>query len=163
NTPASQALASAIGGTLRPVDTNSAGQCGQHRLMGAPTDADAIVASLADPAAFGTLFDRYATTLHRYFLRRVGAADADGLMGETFLIAFERRGAYDTARPDARPWLYGIATNLVARHRRSEARRLRATARLGARPEPDEDSAQRATDAVAASRLLPDVMAAVQC
>src|SRR6266545_5598315 len=28
------------------------------------------------------------------------------------------------------PWLYGIATNLIARHRRSEARRLRAMASL---------------------------------
>ena len=35
-------------------------------------------------------------------------------------------------RPLARPWLYGIATNLVAKHRRGEARRLRAVARLAA-------------------------------
>jgi RNA polymerase sigma-70 factor (ECF subfamily) len=32
--------------------------------------------------------------------------------------------------PDARPWLFGIATNLVRRHRRSERVRLQAYARL---------------------------------
>ena len=45
--------------------------------------------------------------------------------------------------PDARPWLYGIATNLLARHRRGEARRIGATARLLSRqrPAPDETRA----------------------
>jgi RNA polymerase sigma-70 factor (ECF subfamily) len=130
--------------------------------MGTPSDAEAIAASADDPAAFGVLFDRYATTLYRYFVRRVGPNDADGLMGEVFRIAFERRASFDTGRPEARPWLYGIATNLVARHRRTEARRLRATARLEARREPPEDTSQRATEAVAASRVLPEVITAIK-
>ena len=130
--------------------------------MGAPSDAEAIAASADDPATFGVLFDRHATTLHRYFVRRVGPNDADGLLGEAFRIAFERRESYDLVRSDARPWLYGIATNLVARYRRSEARRLRATARLEARPVHHDDSAQQATDAVAASRLLPQVLTAIK-
>ena len=121
-----------------------------------------IVASLEDPAAFGALFDRHATTLHRYLVRRVGADDSDGLLGEAFRIAFERRGSYDPDRPEARPWLYGIATNLVARHRRSEARRFKATVRFQARPHHDDDPGQRATEAVAAARVLPGVLAAIQ-
>src|SRR3954453_7991847 len=104
-------------------------------------DADAIAASADEPAAFGVIFDRYATTMHRYLARRVGPGDADDLLGETFRIAFERRGSYDTTRPLARPWLYGIATNLVARHRRTEGRREAATARLGA--ETDADATER--------------------
>ena len=74
-----------------------------------------------DPSreAFGVVFDRHATSLYRYLLRRVGAGDADALNGEVFRIAFERRADYDPHRPDARPWLYGIATNLVADHRAS--------------------------------------------
>ena len=43
--------------------------------------------------------------------------------------AFARRDAYDVARVDARPWLYGIATKLLHKHRRSEERRRRAYAR----------------------------------
>jgi RNA polymerase sigma-70 factor (ECF subfamily) len=121
------------------------------------TDAEAIAAG---DESFGALFDRHATTLHRYFARRVGWSDAEALMAETFRIAFERRSTYDTSRPDARPWLYGIATNLVARHRRAEGRRLRATARLEVGHAPDES--QRVVDAVAASVVLPDVVEAIR-
>lgn len=130
--------------------------------MTEPTDAEAISTSLVDPAAFGTIFDRYATTLHRYFTRRVGPDEADALMSDAFAIAFERRSTYDVTRPLARPWLYGIATNLVARHRRAEARRLRATVRLWARRETGDDVAQRTADAVSASALLPDVVEMIE-
>ncbi len=37
-----------------------------------------------------------------------------------------RNARSDPARGSVRPWLYGIATNLVAQHRRSESRRLEA-------------------------------------
>ncbi len=110
-------------------------------------DCDIVSASLAEPARFGELFDRHATVLHRYIVRRIGPADADALVGETFRIAFERRASYDCGRPCARPWLYGIATNLVAKHRRSEGRRIRAVARLAAAR---DDSPGEFADAVAA-------------
>src|SRR5207248_8700149 len=94
------------------------------------TDAEVIVCSLESPGSFGELFDRHATTLFRYFVRRVGPDDADSLLGELFRIAFEKRAAFDIERAEARPWLYGIASNLLARHRQAESRRLDATARL---------------------------------
>lgn len=43
---------------------------------------------------------------------------ADDIVAETFLTFFRRRASYDHAQPPARPWLYGIATNLIARQRR---------------------------------------------
>ncbi len=95
-----------------------------------PSDAVAIEESMSDPAAFAVIFDRHASRLHRFLARRVEPADAESLLGDVFRIAFERRASFDTARESARPWLYGIATNLIARHRRSEARRLRAMASL---------------------------------
>jgi len=95
-----------------------------------PTDAAVIAGSLADPASFALVFDRHAATLLRFLVRRIGPDAADGLVGETFRVAFERRASYDSARPCARPWLYGIATNLLARHRRAEARRWAALERL---------------------------------
>jgi RNA polymerase sigma factor (sigma-70 family) len=94
------------------------------------TDAEVIASSMTSPSSFGELFDRHATTMFRYFVRRVGPDQADSLLGDLFRIAFERRASFDTARPEARPWLYGIASNLLAKHRRREARRLQATARL---------------------------------
>ncbi|MFG2088951.1 MULTISPECIES: hypothetical protein [unclassified Spirillospora] len=42
------------------------------------------------------------------------------------MTAFRKRGQYDFTRPDARPWLYGIATYALREHRRAEVRRNRA-------------------------------------
>ena len=118
-----------------------------------PSDACVIRASLTDPAAFATVFDRHAASVRRFLARRIEPADADGLLGEVFRIAFERRASFDLERASARPWLYGIATNLVARHRRSEGRRLRAMALLASRRvEVDADVVgNRAADAIDAS------------
>jgi RNA polymerase sigma factor (sigma-70 family) len=84
-----------------------------------------------DPAVvFGRLFDEHAGDLHRYLARRVGTTVADDLVSETFLAALRGRHGYDPARAGVRPWLYGIASNLLRRHVRDELRELRATARL---------------------------------
>ena len=129
--------------------------------MEVDTDAAVISASLADPGRFGVVFDRHATVLFRYLVRRVGVDEADSLLGEVFRIAFEKRSTYDRAQPNARPWLYGIATNLLARHRRREARRIHATARLLARPAPDRDPADAIVADLDARRLWPKIADAV--
>src|SRR5215831_21077962 len=67
-----------------------------------------------------------------------GAKIAEGLMGDLFRIAFERRKAFDVSRESALPWLYGIGSHLLLKHRRSEARRLRASARLAADSQPPD-------------------------
>ena len=90
--------------------------------------------SLDEPEAFATLFDRHAPAVHRYLGRRVGDL-ADDLMSETVLIAFRRRAAYRPERVEVRPWLIGIATNLVHGSARAERRRYRALARAAAEPE----------------------------
>ncbi|MFI5317598.1 MAG: RNA polymerase sigma factor [Myxococcota bacterium] len=100
--------------------------------MNAPSDADVIGRSLAEPEAFGLIFDRHAPALLRFLGRRAGAEIAEGLVGELFRIAFERRKAFDASRASALPWLYGIGSNLLLKHRRGEARRLRASARMAA-------------------------------
>jgi RNA polymerase sigma-70 factor (ECF subfamily) len=88
-------------------------------------DGEIIAASVGDPEQFAAIFDRHAPTIHRYLARRSGPQQADDLVGETFLAAFRRRGSYDTGYPDALPWLYGIATNVLAQHRRDNVRILR--------------------------------------
>ena len=105
-----------------------------HALPSAvPTDAELMVASVDEPEQFAALFDRHATAVHRYLGRRVGEL-ADDLLSETFLVAFRRRSAYRPDRVDVRPWLLGIATNLMHAHARTERRRYRALARAGAEP-----------------------------
>lgn len=100
-----------------------------------PGDAAIIQASWLTPERFAALFDRHAPVIHRYIARRAGQAIADDLLAETFLAAFRRRQRYDLGHSDARPWLYGIATNLISQHRRDEVRQLRI--RQAAVPDPD--------------------------
>lgn len=94
----------------------------------AADDATLIERSWREPERFAELFDRHAPAVHRYLARRLGEQVAADALAETFLAAFRRRERYDTARADALPWLYGIATNLVGQHRRDEARRHRLVA-----------------------------------
>jgi RNA polymerase sigma factor (sigma-70 family) len=96
----------------------------------ADSDASVIERSWDDPDAFAVLFDRHADEVHRYAARRLGTEAADDLTAETFVIAFQQRRRYDLSRSQAMPWLYGIVTNLISRHRRAEARRLRALSRV---------------------------------
>jgi RNA polymerase sigma factor (sigma-70 family) len=101
----------------------------------APDDATIIERSASDPEAFAILYDRHAAALHRYAARRLGEGVADDIVADTFLSAFRRRASFDpAASSDARPWLYGIAANLIGKHTRSEVRMLRAYARTGADP-----------------------------
>jgi RNA polymerase sigma-70 factor (ECF subfamily) len=125
------------------------------------SDAAVIAASLDDPVQFGAIFDRHATVLHRYLVRRLGPDDADAMVSEVFRIAFEKRDTYDLTRPTARPWLYGIATNLLAKHRRREARRIHAVARLAAQRLTPVDLADAVSATVDASAQWQRVAGAV--
>ncbi|MET7451772.1 RNA polymerase sigma factor [Streptomyces sp. NPDC005574] len=98
--------------------------------LGQDSDASMVERSWEQPEVFAVLFDRHADAVHRYAARRLGAEAGEDVMAETFTTAFQQRFRYNTELADARPWLFGIATNLVGRHRRAEARRLRALARL---------------------------------
>jgi RNA polymerase sigma factor (sigma-70 family) len=96
------------------------------------TDARAIERSWHDPDRFAEVFDRHYDGIHGYAARRLGPSLADDVAAETFLIAFDRRKRYDVSQASARPWLFGIASNLIARHHRAEVRQYRALARAGA-------------------------------
>src|SRR5207248_11325061 len=91
--------------------------------------------------------------------RRVGPASADELAAETFAVAFRNRDRLHPARP-VRPWLYGIAANLMRHHWRKERRMLRAYARSGVDPVfADEDAAVERADAEARHRELAAALA----
>ncbi|MFJ9678229.1 RNA polymerase sigma factor [Streptomyces sp. NPDC101194] len=97
-------------------------------------DAELVAQSLEQPEIFAGLYDRHAPDIHRYAVRRLGEGAADDITAETFLIAFRSRRRYDRTRHSARPWLYGIAANLIGKQRRGEERALRALARTGQDP-----------------------------
>jgi RNA polymerase sigma factor (sigma-70 family) len=128
---------------LKRLEDTGAGIC---------SDAALIARSMGAPECFASLFDRHAAAIHSYIARRVGPDAAEDLTAEVFLIAFQRRRAYNAAYADARPWLYGIATNLVGRRHREEVRLLRAMTRCGGNP-PAESFAEQVTDRVAAQAV----------
>jgi RNA polymerase sigma-70 factor (ECF subfamily) len=79
---------------------------------------------------FAQAFHEEYPILHRYLRRRVGGSLADDLAAETFATAYANWERFDESRA-LRPWLYGIAANLLRHHWRSERRQLQAYARTG--------------------------------
>lgn len=123
------------------------------------TDGTIVVASVADPERFGALVERHHPAVHRYLARRIGTDAADDLAAETFAVAFRRRETYD-GRPEALPWLLGIATRLAQRRRRDEVRALRAYSRTGVDPfSPSVDAAT--DDRLDAQALAPQLAGAL--
>jgi RNA polymerase sigma factor (sigma-70 family) len=135
----------------------------RRRWGSAADDAAVIESSWREPERFAVLFDRHAPHIHRYLARRAGRQVADDLVAETFLTAFAKRDRYDLGYSDARPWLYGIATNLVGQHHRDEARQYRIMQRAVAEPEvPDHaDRVAAGVTAQATRALLEAALAAL--
>ncbi|MER7078226.1 RNA polymerase sigma factor [Saccharopolyspora kobensis] len=110
-------------------------------------DASIVERSWSDVDAFAVIFDRHAVTVHRFLARRVGGELADDLTGQTMLVAFDQRRRFDLTQRSALPWLYGIATNLLRRHRRTEVRQHRALARAA------PDTVQEGHDELVSNRV----------
>jgi RNA polymerase sigma factor (sigma-70 family) len=127
------------------------------------TDGEAIAASLTEPRAFGVVFERHFGVILRYLRRRLDDQPAEEATAQTFFVAFDERGRFDRERADARPWLFGIATNVARRHRRSEVRELRAVAALAGETTTADDGAEAKLDAErmrgALARCLADLPA----
>jgi DNA-directed RNA polymerase specialized sigma24 family protein len=85
-----------------------------------PTDADAIRCSLAEPAAFGAVFDRHFAAVHAFAQRRVGSGLAEEVAAEAFARAFAARKRYDHAHPVGRDAGTNDYTALAGRRRRRQ-------------------------------------------
>jgi RNA polymerase sigma factor (sigma-70 family) len=86
------------------------------------SDSAAIAGSLERPEGFARIFDRHYVAVHRCLARRVPRGQADDLASMTFVVAFERRERFRPQSTSARPWLLGIATNLMHERHRVERR-----------------------------------------
>jgi RNA polymerase sigma factor (sigma-70 family) len=153
----------AIGHSVSVGRTSTSRDLAIGRFPVAESDSEVVRRSLAEPRAFAIIFDRHFVAVHRYVHRRAGSDLADEVAGETFRIAFEMRGRWCGGTADARPWLLGIATNLLGRQRRVEARRLRALARAGIDPWAtlDEKAISERADAARTQAALARALAAL--
>jgi RNA polymerase sigma-70 factor (ECF subfamily) len=87
------------------------------------------------PGEFARTYEAFYGRIFAYAARRVGPETADEIAAETFLIAW-RRFAVIPAEP--LPWLYGVARNVVRRHRAAGARQQAAIGALELERPPGE-------------------------
>lgn len=107
------------------------------RRLAAVTTSDAeLLAAVAsgDLEALGVIFDRYEPDVRRY-LGRLGIPpeDVDDLVQATFLEVVRAAKRFDPERA-TKSWLFGIATMMVRRHRRSVSRTLARLAKWASQP-----------------------------
>jgi RNA polymerase sigma factor (sigma-70 family) len=121
-------------------------------------DAEAIRRSLEEPSAFEVIFDRHFQVLQSYARRRVGPSVGEDIAAQTFVVAFQGRARFDPAYPSARPWLFGIATNIIRHHLRDERTHLAALSRI--RIDVSEDPVGD-PERLDARRLRPEIVDAL--
>ncbi|MCB1006995.1 MAG: RNA polymerase sigma factor [Acidimicrobiales bacterium] len=117
------------------------------------TDVEALMAD--DGETFAVLFDRYWIDVVRFVSRRAPHDHAVDVASEVFRIAFERRLDFVPRHDTARPWLYGIASNLLRSQRRSEGRGRRAVLRLAGRAVADDDFTADIDGSLDAAAMVP--------
>jgi RNA polymerase sigma factor (sigma-70 family) len=96
------------------------------------SDAEVLARSLVDASAFAILYERHHIAVRRYVARRVGSEVGDELASEVFIRAFRGRERCRAEHTSVLPWLLGVANHVIADHRRTEQRRLKALQRLAA-------------------------------
>jgi RNA polymerase sigma factor (sigma-70 family) len=129
------------------------------------TDGAAIERSVRGrPDAFVEVVRRHEVAVHGFLARRAGVQAADDLLGEVWVRAFAARGGYDPGRDDARPWLYGIARNVLLAHWRASRDTPAAAAGEADGPrdaaDPWDDVADR-LDRAAEARALASALRAL--
>jgi RNA polymerase sigma-70 factor (ECF subfamily) len=111
-----------------------------------------------DPGCFGLLFERHARSVYNHCFRRTASwADADELTSAVFMEAWRRRHVVRPVGESARPWLLGVANNLLRNHHRSLRRYRAALARLpgsGRELDPADDVVGRLADEGQMRRVL---------
>jgi RNA polymerase sigma factor (sigma-70 family) len=112
------------------------------------------------PDAFVEVVRRHEVAVHGFLARRAGRQAADDLLGEVWTRAFAGRAGFDPGRhQDARPWLYGIARNVLRAHWRTRHPAGQNVPDIAADPWDDVvarlDSAAQARTLTDALRALP--------
>lgn len=131
---------------------------------GQPTDVEQSLRDrlrAGSAPAFGDLFDAHAGSVYRHGLRLTGDRSlAEDVVSATFLQAWRLRGRIDPEGGSLRPWLLGIATNVI----RNANRRGRRDRDLLARAAPREavpDFADEVAGRLDDTRTLQTVRAAL--
>jgi RNA polymerase sigma factor (sigma-70 family) len=127
------------------------------------SDASLLAATASgDAEAFGRFYRRHERQVLGYAIARCSnASDVADAVGETFLAALGAAARFSDDGRDAAPWLFGIARRVLARQRRSLARRQQLVRRLQSLPAFSPAEAEAVDAAIDAARLAPQVTAAL--
>jgi RNA polymerase sigma-70 factor (ECF subfamily) len=121
-------------------------------------DVEILRASITDPAAFEEVFQRHFPSLLGYARKRVGHDVGEEIAARAMVIAFERRATFDAKHASARPWLFGIASNLIRHHIRDERVHLDALGKLPIDPDLGDLVDPERLDAELERPLLADAL-----
>lgn len=77
---------------------------------------------------FRSLFHAHYSAVVAYTVRRLGRTDGQDAAAEVFAVAWRRMHRVPS-EPEALPWLYGVARNVVRNTERSRRRRERLASR----------------------------------
>ncbi len=80
---------------------------------------------------FRRLFNEHHRAIFQYCNRRLSVADANDAVAETFTVAWRKMDQLPTSG-EIRPWLFGVARNVVKNAHRSERRQKRLRGKVGA-------------------------------
>jgi RNA polymerase sigma factor (sigma-70 family) len=115
-----------------------------------------------DGDAFGAVFDRHARSVYNYAFRRAGDwSQAEEIVALTFLEAWRRRGEVQLDGDSARPWLLGVATNVLRNWSRARRRYASALERLAVADLDPGWNENEIVDRVAAERTATVLSAAI--
>lgn len=84
-----------------------------------------------DPDAFSWTFDEYSDLVYNVAFRRTGSWDAaEEIVANVFFEAWRQRATVNIHEGSIRPWLLGVALNLISRYWRQTDRKRRASLKL---------------------------------
>lgn len=121
-------------------------------------DAELLRRSVEDSELFEEIFERHYDAILRYGRQRLGHDVGEEIAARTMVIAFDRRAGFDARFRSARPWLFGIATNLIRHHIRDERVHMAALSRLPIDPDLDDEET---VDRLDANRRRPLLLKAL--
>jgi RNA polymerase sigma factor (sigma-70 family) len=106
-----------------------------------------------DPAAFEAFYREHVDAIQAFIARRVSdpyiAAD---LAAEVFVAVIDSAGLYRPGKAPVGAWLYGIACNVMASHRRRHAREAKAVTAVSGRAMVDGGDLLRLEERIDAQR-----------